>query len=156
YGAAADPVAMIDRFPALELLVEPERRGISLVACSELRLETITAGGRISGDIDFYADDGAGYYREGLGDEQLLGRLAEPIGLTLDEAGIDDVLQRGADLARRELRKAVREEATLEGRLVRAVGPEALRAHLPKGLLGVVETDGGEPDGQALAQLALA
>jgi superfamily II DNA or RNA helicase len=156
FGAAADPVPMIDRFPALELLVDPDHRGVALIACSELRLETITAGGRLSDDIDFYADDGTVYYREELSDEEVLRRLAPQVDLTLDDAGIADVLQRGVDLARRELRRAVRDEPTLEAKLLRAVGTESLRTRLPRGLLGAVETDGREPDGATLAQLALA
>lgn len=156
FGAAADPVPMIDRFPALELLVDPDHRAVELVACSELRLETITAGGRLSDDIDFYAENGTVYFREDLSDEELLRQLAPQVDLSLDDAGITDVVQRGANLARRELRRAVREEPTIEGRLLRAVGGDSLRARLPKGLLGAVSSDGREPDGATLARLALA
>jgi superfamily II DNA or RNA helicase len=136
--------------------VDVDHRAVDLIACAELRLDTITAGGRLSDDIDFYAENGTVYFREDLTDQELLGRLAPQVGLSLDDAGVADVLQRGVNLARRELRRAVRDEPTLEARLERAVGAEALRARLPKGLLGAVTTGGGDPDGGTLARLALA
>jgi superfamily II DNA or RNA helicase len=156
YGEASDPVPLTDRFPALELRIAPEHRGLKLVACSELRLETITAGGRVSDHIDLYVQDGTAYFREDLPDEEILSRLAPVIAPDLDEDAIKDVLQRGVDLARRDRRKKVRARPTLEGRLLQAVGAGAIRARLPKGLLAAVEEDGVEPTGEKLAELALA
>src|SRR5262249_16312307 len=145
-----------DKFPALELRIEPEYRGLQLLACSELRLETNTAGGRLSEDMEFLAQDGTVYYRDDLDDGEVLSRLAPMVAADLDEAAIADVLQRGADLVRRERRRAVRDQPTLEARLLQAIGTDGIRARLPKGLLATVETDGDSTTDTTYAELALA
>ena len=156
FGSVGEEAPLIDRFPSLQWEVEPERRELTLVPCGELRLETITAGGRTAEDIDFFVDEGKAYFDESLSEAELLSRLGPVLGLSLDEGAIKDAIARRADVERRRLATKVRHASSLEGRLLAAVGEGALRSRLPKGLLAALEIEGRPLTGKKVAELALA
>jgi superfamily II DNA or RNA helicase len=156
FGSVGEEAPLIDRFPSLQWEIEPERRELTLVPCGELRLETITAGGRTAEEIDFFVDEGKVYFDESLAEADLLSRLGPVLGLSLDEGAIQDAIARRVDVERRRLATKVRQASSLEGRLLIAVGETALRSRLPKGLVAALENEGRPLDGDKVAELALA
>jgi superfamily II DNA or RNA helicase len=156
YGAAGAATPLSDRFPALQWQIEPDKASLTLIPCSELRLETITAGGRLAEDLDFYVDDGKVYFDAALTNREVLMRLGPVVGFDADDRAVDEILARGADVERRRRVSEVRQKPTLEARLLAAVGEANLRSRLPKGLLAVLEEGGSRLAGQEVAELALA
>lgn len=156
YGEAGEVVPLSDRFPGLQWMIEPSLSELQLVPTSELRLETFTSSGRIAEDLESHFDDGRFYFDADLSSRDLLLRLLPAVGLEPDEGVIDEILSRGADAERRRRVTEIRQQPTLEARLLAAMGDSNLRSRLPKGLLAALE-EGREPmTGEQVAELALA
>ena len=150
YVEVAAEAPVVDAFPGLARHLG-EFANLTFIRCASLRIETATPAGKHSRDATFEVRDGRVFF-VGDDDRQLLQALSLRLGLELRGDVIEDVLaQRRAD-AQRERLRAVREAPTLEERLIVAVGEQAIRAHLPGGLVESI----GQPDANALARMAFA
>ena len=149
----AEPLG--DRYPMLRLRLDSVQREMLLLPCAELRLERFTDTGRVTTDRRFVAEGSTLYYAAELDESALLRELSRALGLDLDEADVDAVI-RNLDAQRsRELRATIRDANDDEERLLQAVGPDALRSHIPASLLDAVSALEGELSDRDVAQLAL-
>jgi len=149
------PTPLLDEFPALRWKMAESDFGLSLIRCTVLRIETLTEAGKQAEDKDFHLADGRIYWR-GDDDVALLRRLRDEFGLALSDVDIDAILQDRQRTKRLRQVANVRDEPTIEARLVKAVGSPGLLRHLPSSLVASVRDLHGPIDDVMLARLALA
>jgi superfamily II DNA or RNA helicase len=144
---------LIDAFPLLRHRLREEQQQLMHVPCSELRIETFTEGGRISTETRFSSREGTVYWTDDLEPGDLLRQLSDALALNLSADDIERILKNKLENQVRQLRAAIKKEKSLERKLLRAVGAEALRAKLPGPLVDSLE---GSVSDEELARLALA
>jgi superfamily II DNA or RNA helicase len=152
---ATAPTPLLDEFPGLRWQTSESEQSMSLVRCTVLRIETLTEAGKQAEDKDFHVADGQIFWR-GDDDVALLGRLRAEFNLQVSDADIDAILQDRQRTKRLQQVANVRDEATIEARLVKAVGSSGLLRHLPSSLVASVRDLHGPIDDLMLARLALA
>lgn len=145
-----------EELPSLAQLLRPELAQMTLVRCSELRLDVITSQGRESNAMPLHVDDQTIYWSDTGEDADVLRALANHFELGLDEAELDSIVgQHARDLASRTQRE-IRDVKSDAARLALAVGREALLRRLPRLLIDQVEARRGGIDDETAGDLALA
>ena len=150
----AERLPLVDEFPPLRFHLRRQNAQLLLVRCSELRRETVTPSGRQTRNQEFVVDDGRVYWLDDGDELGLLERLNDALSLGLAVDDLADVAANREDSRRRDLVEAIRAVADPAGKLLRAVGAEAIRRHLRPALLDGVEETVGELDDAASAELA--
>jgi superfamily II DNA or RNA helicase len=149
-------IPLVSYFPALRGFGSEVEQSV-LIPCSELRVETITPAGKQSSSTDWYANgDRRLYYSASLDNTALLDRINKEFRLGLQEDERKSVLEnrQREDIAKKLA--AIRRVSTPAGRLVKAVGAEKIRKHLPLGLAEAVEAERGRLAPNQTAELAFA
>lgn len=146
---------LLDRFPALRLRIEPDRvSGYDLVACSELQLETLTEAGKTVEPVSVHLRDHTLYWLATLGDAELLAAVNSRFDLALSAEDQDAILKERAAQHQRERIAAIRGIPEPAGKLLAALGPEAIRQHIPVSLIRAVEAKRGPLTDHQTAELA--
>lgn len=154
HSPSSEPAPLLDFFPALGWQAAPCDPDIVLVACAELRQETLTDEGKTSETRDFWRDGNTIYWQDGLSRGELLDRLNDELRLNLTPEIRDAVLKQQADHARSTLILQIRAQQDDAGKLLKAIGELNLRPRIPAALVSSVEHLHGPIDGQRLAELA--
>jgi superfamily II DNA or RNA helicase len=156
YAVPSGPeVPLVDEFPGLRWALSDSDSKLLLLRCSVLRLETLTDGGKTSDERTLHIADGRIYWA-GSTDAELLATLKDELAFELSGIDIEQILQEKAERARRDQIVKVREQPTIQLRLIAAVGAANLRRRLPTSLLDSVRAIHGALDENLLAELALA
>jgi superfamily II DNA or RNA helicase len=148
-------VSLVDEFPFLRGLV-PGVEDLLLVRCSSIRLVTASTGGSTTRSVDHVLDAGRFYWADERSDAALLDALTETLGLDPAAKRGLDLLDQHRDRLRQERKALIAGEPTLAGRLLKAVGSEALRSHLEGALVDGVESLSGLLANDQVAELFLA
>ena len=146
---AADSVPLLDEWPGLRG-IRPHRRteGVRVVRCEAIRVLDEPRLVALGGETVFLQD--------GTDDEAALRNVAELLDLGLSEAEIRRVLDWQISKEIEEARQRVRERTTDAGRLLAAVGTDALRTRLPPSLLEILEADSESAEDSLIAENAVA
>jgi len=152
---SAPEIPLIEAFPTLRAFLREEHYRLQLATCYLLRLETLTDAGKTVDDTVLHIEDDTIYYQEDLDTRSLIDRLAFELRLEMTGEDRAAVVGHRDEQARRARIAAVRRESTLEGRLLAAVGAQAIRRRLRSALIEAVAEMQGEPSDERLARLAL-
>jgi superfamily II DNA or RNA helicase len=152
----APRVPLVDQFPALRAMLDERQRELVIARCSEVRIETSGAGGMESETTLFHVDGGVVYVDESLDQPALLRRLGERLGLELDAARIDKIIENKLNQEIRKRITELRKKKTAAEKLAVVVSEVRLRSKLPAPLLTAAEHIPGATDHAGLARLALA
>lgn len=155
HSASSEPTPLLDLFPGLRWQETPCDPDIVLIACNELRLETLTAEGKTSEARAISRDGSTIYWRDTLSRGELLERLNDELRLGLTAEQSDAILRQQADQARSRLILEIRSQKDDAARLLTAIGEDKLRPRIPASLVSSVERLHGEVNGRRLAELAL-
>lgn len=147
---------LTDRYGGLSFLLRDDQRNLRLVPCSSLRLETVTAAGTQAEERSIIRDGDIIYHYDHLDDAALLDILTDELHLRLDEDQRDALLENRTSEDLHKKLAAIRVIPTLRGRLLAAVGAEALPRRLPSGLIAVAQAIHGAFDDEQMAACALA
>ena len=154
--AVGDAVPLIDQFPSIRFHSTSEQiDSLELLECSELRLETVTDGGKSSRPETFFKSVQTIYWHSSLGITRLLERLDELLDLRLGPEGRDAVLSQHLDQERQRKLVEIRSKDSDAARLLAAIGSAAIRPRIPAGLVTAVEAEHGALSDIQLAELAL-
>ena len=149
-----EPSPLTDEFPYLHYFLDSDVEVPLLVRCEELQLEMITDAGMTQQHRDFWRQDGFIYWLDSLGDDRLLRTLSDSLKLELTDSQIQGILGGVADKKRRRLVDDVRRLPDVPSRFARLLPAQAVRRHLPAGLLEAVSSDPDSIDDRQLARLA--
>lgn len=149
-------MALIDQFPAIRTHLDDAQRSLLVARCSELRIETRAAGGRVSEPKQAYLDGEVLFVEDQLSPSLLLRRTSELLGLGLDAKQIDRIIDNKLDQEIRKRISAIRKMKTDDERLAAIVDRADLEATLPRSLLEAAEEISGEMDHVGVARMALA
>lgn len=152
---AGECVPLVDQFPGLRWCLKPEHASLQLVACTELRLETLTEQGKTSEPKQMWVQAGTVYWLAQIGVGTFLPLLLQELGLTLTAEDQDAILQQRTDQERRKRMVTVRTQPTNALRLATAIGVEAIKQRLPASLVKTVEAQHGLLSPERTAELAL-
>lgn len=147
---------LLDQFPGLQTLLPVGCDQLRLVPCSGLRLEVRTASGRSGEDHDLLRREDQIFFLDHLSSADLLRSLVEHFCIDLDQSAQQEIFDYRKLIEKRERTANVREQTTLQGKLLAAVGVEAIVRRLPKGLQDVVQDSSGSLGAERLAELVLA
>lgn len=156
FEESAPRVPLVDHFPGLRLKLSDSQRELELVWCSEIRIETSGAGGLESETKLVHLDDGCVYVDDRLQATGILKQLSTLLGLGLDAAAIDRIIENKLNQEIKKKISEVRKQKTDEDRLALILGVPEMRAELPAALLEAVEKLHGPPDAPTLARLVFA
>lgn len=146
---------LIDRFPALRSALTHEQREFQYVACSDMKVETLTDRGKLSEENTFFVKDKTIYASDSLSDEQLLDLLCQRLKVTLSNEHRQVILRQKANEELRRAIRRIRSAPNHAARLLAAVGVEGIRRKLSTSLLETVEAEKGELTDLQLAELGL-
>ena len=149
------PLPLVDEFPGLRWVLNERQARLRLVRCSVLRLEILTESGKTAEDRTLHISDD-GLYWCGSSDGELLRAIRHEFEIELSEGEIDQILADRVERARDAQVVRIRQEPTLEARMLSAVGARNIRRQLPAALLSAVQELHGRLDDASLARLALA
>jgi hypothetical protein len=148
--------SLLDALPTLRS--ELEAAGVSemeLVPCLEI-VETVTTDtGTRRVDKEFEHEGNRFLWRTDLGLEEALRRLSRYLPFKLDDEEIIELAEGRWQQERREKLTSIREQPTLEDRLLAAVGEGRLKTSLPVGLLDAVVSIHGLLTPADIARLTL-
>lgn len=158
--APSGPAApILDRFPALQLRLRDENVGkidnIELLPCSELSIATLTDAGKAVESVNIHQKGTTVCWLDTLSESSLLDRLNSFFDLDLTAEDQDVVLSERVARRIRERTIEIRKLQTPAEKLLAAIGPDAVRRHIPLGLVQAVENDQGELSPGQLAELAM-
>ncbi|HMJ34967.1 MAG TPA: DEAD/DEAH box helicase family protein [Baekduia sp.] len=148
--------ALGDLFPALRLFLTGRARDVEVARCSEIRIESFGAGGRESEATAIHLEGQILYVDERLDDAALLRRGGQKLGLALDAAAVDRIIENKLDAEIRDRQARVRDAPTDAAKLSVVVSEDRLRAGLPAALLDGVQELRGPLTHEDLAELAFA
>ena len=151
-----EPTPLTDEFPYLSFCIEPEVEMPQLVRCEDLQLEMITDAGKAQQPRDFWREAGCVYWRDSLGDDQLLRTVSTAMGLGLSEDQIEAILSGAIGDKRRDRMAKIRALPDVLSRFAALLPARDVRRHLPEGLLGSIDSDSEDIDATRLARLAQA
>jgi superfamily II DNA or RNA helicase len=155
YVRAGDPSPLADRFPGLPLVTNLEKLiGWELLCCSELADEILTEAGKTSEPTQLRVRDRTVYYHAALSDGELLDQVNSHLSLGLTRQDRDVVLDELVANQRAALVAQIRNLERASEKLLAAVGPDAVRRHVPAGLLAAVEARRGSLADVDVAELA--
>ena len=149
-------VRLVDEYQGLEWCTQDNVEGWRLQRCSELYVETLTETGRGHYAQTFIIEEKVVFVSDKLTDDELLSHLGNDGPFTITPEDIDDILDQRQNTKRNQLQSNIRNQTTDGDKLVTAVGPQALRQHLPNGLMNAVEEIHGNLDDGKLGEVALA
>jgi len=150
----AEPQTLVEVFPALRPFIDRQQAQFEIVRCSDLSRESIAASGRTSIRTPFLHENGRIYWVDDGDDSHLLDLLNQDLDLGLGAADLADIVADQGEAKRQKLLGAVREEADAAGKLLRAVGREAIVRHLPIQVMAGVEEERGRLNDGDVARLA--
>jgi superfamily II DNA or RNA helicase len=150
-----ESVPLVDQFPGLRWCLKPEHTALQLVACTELRLETLTEQGKTSEPRDLWVQAGTVYWSTQVGEGEFLPLLLQELGITLSVEEQDAIIKQRTDQERRNRMVNVRTQTTNALRLLTALGVEAIKQRLPASLVKTVEAQHGLLSPEKVAELAL-
>lgn len=157
YIAAGEEEPLIDLFPILRHALDEAQMRTTVVPCSELRVETFTDHGTTSVPRLLVSDGSRLLRHVELQDGDFLREISATFGLGLGDAQIVAVLRNVEDQRTHKLREAIRKAEDDVGRVLTAVGPEALRTRVPASLIAAAERiNEGPLSDRQIGQLALA
>lgn len=130
-----------DRLPRLEALAPERARGFLLVPCSEVWVELSTPTGTSVSQSAVELEGNQVFYLDTLDEQSLLRSLVDLLGLDLAASMVGTLLRQPASEAGGTLAEKVRGCEDLAGKLLAAVGTEALRQSLPKHVLKALGPD---------------
>jgi superfamily II DNA or RNA helicase len=149
---AGEPQPLVEAFPALRPFIDRRQAQLEVIRCTDLHLETISAGGRRSSRTDFIHEDGRIYWVDDGEDVHLLERLSSEFHLGLTADDLAAVLVENANDQRAKLVVGIRQEPDAPTKLLRALGRDAVARRLPGSVLaGVEETRGRLRDADVAA-----
>lgn len=148
------PTPVVDDYPALWAVL-PDTE-FKVARCTELRVETLTTGGKTSKPVTHYRQGDTLYVLDTGGEEELLLQVAAENNLEVDRGWVAAVLADKLDEKRAQKAKSIRNQRDLRSRVLATLGRENLLRHLPQGLLDAAESERGELADQQVAELALA
>lgn len=149
------PTPLVDQFPALRWVISDELRQTQLVACSELRVETLTEFGKTSQAYEFYRQGDTCFWTTNLDSARLLDVLDQELRLSLTALDRDTILQHRQNEERRKLVADIRSQPDDASRILKAIGPASLRRQLPTALVHAVEELRGPLSDSLIAELGL-
>ena len=152
----ADPVSLGDLFVPIRHRLTDVQRGLPVVRGDNLTVETITQAGKNSVPTSFHFDGRTLYWSTDMLDEGFLHSVGLQFGLHLDVEEIEAAVRGRSEAGKRQLVLRIREQETVEEKLLAAVGADVLGAHLSAGLLQAVEATKRKLTGRRLGELALA
>lgn len=149
-------VALVDLFPAIRLRLDDAQRDLEVARCSDVRIEVSGAGGRETEPTQFHVEGTVVYVDEQLSEHDVLNHLSRRLGLGLDAAAIDKIIENKQNQEIRARIKELRARKTDAEKLAVVVGTDDLKAALPAPLLKAAEQLNGAADAVELARLAFA
>lgn len=153
---AGPPTPLGDVFPTLrEDLEAAGMARIEFVPCEEIFETVTTEGGTQTKQKDFARVGHRVLWQAELGVADALRRLRPSLPFSVDDEEIEALAEGRWQQERREKLAAVRDEGTLEERLIAAVGEERLRVRLPVGLVDAVAEIHGELSAVDIARLTM-
>jgi superfamily II DNA or RNA helicase len=153
---ASDGEPLGDVFPMLRTMLPARDADIQLQRCTELRRDFFTDSGRQAEPLTFERDDDHVYVLDSLTDGEILTRVSDSFGLSLDEQAIEDVLANATAQIAAELKRRMRAAVSDGERLLVAIPADVLRQRLPAELVEAYAAEYGTPDDQAVGDLTLA
>lgn len=150
------PTALVDAFPTLR--ADLETHGLDhceIVSCADIYETITTDAGTETVRKDFVRLGDRFLWRNELGLEEAVSRLAAQLPFPLDADEVEELAAGRWKQERHEKLAAIRECRTDADRLLKALGVERLRARLPIGLTDAVEGIHGPLDDAAIARLML-
>ena len=150
------PESLIDRFPAIALHSSPRVASIEMVSCSEIWEEVSSVSGVTKRPLRFAMVGDEFLYLSTLEDREVLQFLSDLLGLALTEEETESLVEgrRNEEYVKR-LRE-VKEELTLEQKLLMLVGVEGLKRWLKQSQLIAVGLHGPTADELEVARFFLA
>lgn len=153
--AASEPRPLIDCYPDIRQHLRRNHVPLELVRCSELAYEATSGEGLRTSPVAFARDETRLYVLEGRTDEQVLRLVSDELQLALDDRAIADILGgQQAPAGTADLMERVRAEASPEGKLLAAIGRQGIVSHLPREMIGSIESIHGPLSDTELASLA--
>jgi superfamily II DNA or RNA helicase len=154
-GAA---VTLADAFPTLraDLEEDEELAGAEMVPCADIFEVIATERGTKVETKDFAKLGNRFLWKAELGLEEALRRIANFLPFELNGEEIAALAQGRWEQDRREQLAAIRDQPSDQDRLLKALGPDKLRARLPLGLYDAVTEIHGGLGGREVARLMLA
>lgn len=147
YAVSGPSSSVVDRFPALRFRLAGDRidslTGIELQPCSDLNLSTLTAAGKTLDSVESYQRANIIYWSSTITEARLLDVLNDTLSLRLSVEDRDIILQEKAAQHHRDRLVAIRNLPGHKEKLLEMVGLEAVKQHIPTGLLEAVEARRG-------------
>lgn len=156
FAVSGPETPLLDRFSGLETHITDEQNRIKLVPCAWVRQDTVTADGTVGQERNLLRAEDTIYFADKLSNRELLAELTHQLNIVLAPADFDLVLEEHEENRARQRLAAIRSKQTLAEKLLAAVGVEAIRPRLPKGLIPAAETEYGKVSALKVAELALA
>lgn len=150
----SEATLLTDRFPPLRMYDRDieELDALRIQTCSSIDVLLSTPKGQEPKSATFHRSENVIRVLNGE-ERQILQRVGQALRVTLNVRSILDQMERQA---RNSLRVSIRSEEDLPKKLVLAVGPDVLRARLPRTAVDELQRGkGSELDPDELAELAL-
>jgi superfamily II DNA or RNA helicase len=152
-GAAA---TLADAFPTLRAdLEDSEMADLEIAPCADIFEVLATERGTQVISKDFVKSGNRFLWKPELGLEEALRRISEHLPFELSDDEIVDLAQGRWEQERRNKLAAIRDQASNEDRLLKALGEERLKARLPVGLYDAVTQIHGDLGPRDVARLML-
>ena len=136
---ANEPVPATDFFPDLAAL-DPNIGALQIVACDEVVVERSSTAGTDSTSVTHRLQDGVLYVAGGPGNESaILEAIVEAKGWQLDQSERDSLIKASRTPDGRAVARSVADAATIEEKILAAVGRDALVRRLPRQVIEEVE-----------------
>lgn len=152
---AGEAELLLDAYPPLKLHLEPEDHEIRLQSCSRLVRMVATPRGQIERPLASLRD-GDRVLVTGSKDEVVLEQVGRALNLELDARGVARILEQMAAAQTNALKRLLKKATDDDGRLVAAVGLEALKRCVPSQALTAITKSDGSVDPREVAALARA
>lgn len=149
-----EPTLLLDRFPPLRVYDRDieELDALRVQTCSSIDILLSTPKGQEAKSATFHRSENVIHVLNG-DERQVLERVGAALRVTINVRSILDQMDRQA---RNTLRVSIRSEDDLAKKLVLAVGPEVLKARLPRTAVDELQRGkGSELSSDELAELAL-
>jgi superfamily II DNA or RNA helicase len=148
---------LIDLFPMLRYRLDEEQQTVSVIRCSELRIDAFTDSGRTSTPRMIVVEGTRVYRHTDLADSDFLRDVSARFGLDLGDAKVAAILGNVEYHKTLQLREAIREAEDNKSRLLLAIGGRELRRRIPLPLLeAAARINERELSDDDIAELALA
>lgn len=150
----SSPSPIVDDYPSLASALD--NLDFKIARCTELRVETLTAGGKTSKPVKAYRQGDTLYVLDSLDEIEVLLRVAQENDLAVDLEWAHAVSEdkKNSDWAKKA--SEIRVQPTLQARVLKTLGVENLMRHLPAGLAEAAATERGDLAPEDVCDLALA